>query len=607
MATIYFSRQQTATNLSNGDRITTNSLWATDGTAAGTRLVRDAVFRDETTTTHITDITPFRGGIAFDTPRGARADQTGLWFSDGSGAGTYRIEMTGVGALGSPAGMTNFGGQLLFGGANVNAFGLWTSNGAAEGTRQLASIFSLGLNELTDFTTYGGRAYFIAEFQGNNGFGRPDGTSQQAVYRTDGTSAGTTRVLNAGSNDVEMVSFGGVLYVLSRSEVTGSASYFQIVGNNAPQSLAGGQVPAPLLSTDLDNIVELDRGVLYVGAVGSSGNELLTWSAGGAGTLVRDINPGSASSLVQGFTIVDGVAYFSATTAANGSELWRSDGTAGGTFMVADLAAGSAGSSPNNLREFDGILYFTTIDGGLWRTNGTAAGTERIASDVDVLGGFGFDALSLTGQGSADILLGGDTNDFFRGFGGDDFFDGRGGLDTAVFRGARASYVVDRSSASVTTIRDTSVGRDGLDTVAGIERLRFTDGTLAFDTAQNAGQMYRLYQAAFARDPDAAGLGFWIKRLDAGQTDLFGAARGFIASNEFRTAYGAPETVSNGAFVDLLYRNILGRAGEAGGTAFWNQRLADGASREQVLVSFSESAENINGVASEIQNGIWFL
>lgn len=135
-----------------------------------------------------------------------------------------------------------------------------------------------------------------------------------------------------------------------------------------------------------------------------------------------------------------------------------------------------------------------------------------------------------------------------------------------------------------------------------IERARFDNGTLALDINGNAGQAYRIYQAAFDRTPDTAGLAHWVNQLDQGAS-LIDVARGFVRSAEFRSVYGS--NPGNADFVDRLYENVLGRDGEPGGFAYWTGELDRGASREYVLASFSESQENIVGVMPEISSGIW--
>ena len=119
-----------------------------------------------------------------------------------------------------------------------------------------------------------------------------------------------------------------------------------------------------------------------------------------------------------------------------------------------------------------------------------------------------------------------------------------------------------------------------------------------------AARVARLYEAGLNRLPDQGGLNFWIDAVQDGQS-LSGLAGGFIASAEFQARFGGA-TSSNGAFVDQLYLNVLGRAAEPGGREFWVDSLDRGAaSRAEVLVGFSESAENKAGTEALVQAGIW--
>src|SRR5690606_25682039 len=104
----------------------------------------------------------------------------------------------------------------------------------------------------------------------------------------------------------------------------------------------------------------------------------------------------------------------------------------------------------------------------------------------------------------------------------------------------------------------------------------------------NAGMGYRVYQAAFARDPDAGGLGFWIKALDAGTQSTDSMANFFLNSPEFISKYGTPATVSNARYIELLYFNALGRSLDQGGFNFWNDELNSGRrDRADLLLSFA--------------------
>ena len=103
-----------------------------------------------------------------------------------------------------------------------------------------------------------------------------------------------------------------------------------------------------------------------------------------------------------------------------------------------------------------------------------------------------------------------------------------------------------------------------------------------------AGGVNRLYSAYFDRDADLTGLDFWVGKVLTG-TSLNAVSSAFAASSEFTSTYGS---LDDAAFVDLVYQNVLGRAADAGGTAYWTGKLTSGsASRGQVMTGFSESNE----------------
>ncbi|MES2299921.1 MAG: DUF4214 domain-containing protein [Pseudomonadota bacterium] len=210
---------------------------------------------------------------------------------------------------------------------------------------------------------------------------------------------------------------------------------------------------------------------------------------------------------------------------------------------------------------------------------------------------------TLVGTAQADNLWGGAGNDSLTGGGGNDYIDGGSGTDTAYYTFARKDYVVQKNSAGIAI---TSQGSEGADVLVGVERAHFADTTVAFDTGANetAGMAYRLYQAAFARTPDAGGLGFWIGAMDRGVT-LPEVAGGFINSDEYRATY--PGTLTNGDLLGRYYHNILGRTPDAGGMSFWLDVLDNHrASVAEVLAAISESPENIAHLATIIGNGFAF-
>ncbi len=101
--------------------------------------------------------------------------------------------------------------------------------------------------------------------------------------------------------------------------------------------------------------------------------------------LVKDIHSKGSSYSSNPDWLVEispGLILFVATSPLTGTELYRSDGTAAGTFLCKDIRAGVGSSFPSNPRNVNGTLFFTADDGvngiELWKSDGTAAGTVLV-------------------------------------------------------------------------------------------------------------------------------------------------------------------------------------------------------------------------------------
>ena len=94
------------------------------------------------------------------------------------------------------------------------------------------------------------------------------------------------------------------------------------------------------------------------------------------------------------------------------------------------------------------------------------------------------------------------------------------------------------------------------------------------------------YQRYLNRSPDAAGISYWIGRLDNGATDEQLDAT-FIGSQEYIRAHGG----SGAAWVAGMYHDLLGRTPDAAGQAYWTGQLALGVSPTGVALGFATSSE----------------
>ncbi|MBD2057868.1 pre-peptidase C-terminal domain-containing protein [Oculatella sp. FACHB-28] len=186
----------------------------------------------------------------------------------------------------------------------------------------------------------------------------------------------------------------GTYYLAVRPGVEGQASFYDLSAYTAP----GGTVPSitrdilfGVGSSDPREFTDVS-GSLYFTANDGEGYAL--WKSEGAiltalGTVqttakVKAIKPGATSTDISGLTNINGVLYFAADDGVNGTELWKSDGTAAGTVLVKDINTTVGGSSlPRSLTAVGDTLYFVASNQGgnfeLWKSDGTAAGTVQVA------------------------------------------------------------------------------------------------------------------------------------------------------------------------------------------------------------------------------------
>jgi hypothetical protein len=247
----------------------------------------------------------------------------------------------------------------------------------------------------------------------------------------------------------------------------------------------------------------------------------------------------------------------------------------------------------------------------------------------------------LVGESVNDLLSGGKGNDQLRGAAGSDKLDGGDGIDTAIFEKSRSSYKTEKlvqDGATLWKVTDLVTG--DVDELRNIEKLEFaiassnlyqnplkpTQTEINLDTTGTAAVAYRVYKAAFAREPDFEGLGYWVSVLDQyldpklspeKNPFLLDIAKTFVESSEFKTKYGKDgDDVANDVYVLNLYLNALGRDPRVPdaqgnldpGYPYWVDVLnKKDASRSDLFVYFSESAENKAAVAQVIATGIEYV
>ena len=312
------------------------------------------------------------------------------------------------------------------------------------------------------------------------------------------------------------------------------------------------------------------------------------------------------ASYTDGYGSPESTISAATTVVANVNDL-----PTGAVTITGTLAQGQTLTAANTLADPDGLgaISYQWRSGGI-AIDGATSNTllleeAQVGKSMTVTASYigGFSAIeAVTSAASAAVLpppnpiTGTSDNDRQVSTSGNDVIDGGAGIDTAAYASLASEYsiTINRSSGTA-TVSDTQGGRDGSDTLVNIERIEFSDMTLNLtvqDRAENIpvaalNRVTELYVAFFNRIPDADGMAFWIGAYEAG-TSLNDIAGSFYnAGVYFSELTGYQADMSNADFVNIVYRNVLGRSEGADqeGLAFWTTALAQGTASKGTLVS----------------------
>jgi ELWxxDGT repeat protein len=374
----------------SGDSATGNELWKSDGTTAGTGLVKDIY--SGTNGSRPKNLTALNGLVYFRATSGADRDE--LWQSDGTTAGTTLVKQLGTSfsSLDSPP-LVDANGTLYALSWASGGNQLWKSDGTPAATVTGATVGR-------DPAATGAARYWLTAVPGGGvDFVGYDAASGNELWHSDGTAAGTVRLkdLNPGSQAGAPANLLATSLGLFFSADDGSHGREMWKTDGTP---TGTVLIKDVNTVTADGVgtggfTDVDGQIFFTADAGTTGIELWkTDGTAGRTTLVKDIKPGRGSSLVDAsssfyFTPValNGVLYFAADDGVNGRELWRSDGTEAGTYLVKNIGSGSTSPGLQSLTVCDGAVYFTTRNSNftsrqLWRTDGTTSGTVVVKDNL---------------------------------------------------------------------------------------------------------------------------------------------------------------------------------------------------------------------------------
>ena len=364
-------------------------LWRSDGTADGTRLVRD--IRPGSGASDPYDFRQLGSWMLFTADDGTHGRE--LWRTDGTRAGTRMIMhvdagITGglecfcIGAMGP-----RIGGFVYFRGSDGRGAELWRTDGTPSGTRRVRDIRAgSGSSKPIDMTRMGRVAYFGAD----------DGEHGRELWRSNGTKAGTYMVKNISPSrsgwDAKSfpphvpVVHNDRLYFQARGRGTGR-ELWKSDGTRRGTKLVRDIRPAPggsgaKVSDSRPNQLTSAGRFLYFFAESSAERDREElWRTDGTARGTRMLY--DESTLGLELEAVQGSVFFSII---NPSELWRSDGTRNTTTRVASFEP--AYTYPQALSGIDGTLYFSVSD-TLWRSDGTTGGTDPVGTPQPAAAGNG--------------------------------------------------------------------------------------------------------------------------------------------------------------------------------------------------------------------------
>ena len=347
-----------------------HQLWKSDGTVAGTVIVKDSIIN--TNTSGIITFINLNNKLYYmlnTDGSSSSAKKTEMWKSDGTKSGTILVTtLTNVDPLKltgdyPPQNYTVVGDKLFFQFGSGHGLELWVSDGTAAGTKEVVDLnpgnngsgFYIGGVIQQPMIAYNGKVYF----QGGTTVGMKE------LYSSDGTASGTTLILG-GTNLSDPKNF-----IIYKNELFFQGKAVGADGIWKTDGTTGGTVN--ISNTGFNNDTKIFKNVMYYSVGGA------LWKSDGTSigtSLVKD-SVGSITGILDNYFYTSYMKYLPIAPYYT-MYYWKSDGTTIGTERISNKIGKTASFTVLNNKMYNSVKDSVGYTSGLWQSDGTNSGTANL-------------------------------------------------------------------------------------------------------------------------------------------------------------------------------------------------------------------------------------
>jgi ELWxxDGT repeat protein len=294
-----------------------------------------------------------------------------LMKSDGTPEGTMVVKDTYVPTRSAyPDNLVNSNGIVYFksqGDIAVDQF-VYRTDGTNAGTFPIKRVYAYDLAVVNDDVFFTGHA--------DHGYWQ--------LWKTNGTATGTILMKQVKFSEWSNPEN-------SLTGIDGALLFYNAAGELWKSNGTAGSTVLIKSFTEIRQIVSIGNEAFVLVRNGSGDDEIWKSNGTSAGTVkIETLQPATGFQTSYYFfpnSTLNGILYFFGTDINKGHEVWRSDGTASGTYRIKEIRLNSSVAFLSRVRSmttFNNNIYFSAIGedlkSTLYKSNGTAAGTVKIAA-----------------------------------------------------------------------------------------------------------------------------------------------------------------------------------------------------------------------------------